>query len=244
MSTLFLNQDAVNLNDLFLNEDWKLVQIYKNIYNLLVKGKELGWIVKVYEKKKYAKQESIHLNKLKKYSGFPKVLATGFSRTLNYNVLSKEKGQDLYEYGCEKTFSITEIKNIAVQLLKLLVKMQEKNIVHGDIKPENIIYNNKTRKVSIIDFEGKYTKEYASPEQIFGGKVSYKTDVWSVGVLLYWLASKTHPFKNFKELKDKRVKYPREWSKEFQDFLSCLIERDLTLRYDCHEALNHPWIQE
>jgi serine/threonine protein kinase len=239
---IFLNQDATKLEDLFINDEWRLVQLYKNIYNLEVKGRELGWIVKVYDKKKYAKQESVNLNKLKKFTGFPTVLATGFSSSLNYNVISKVKGVDLHDY-CNKKKNITEpeAKVIAKQILTLLCKVHSKKIIHGDIKPENIIYNPKTKVVTIIDFEGKYTREYASPEQVFNGRVTDKTDTWSVGVVIYWLLDKTHPFKGFRELRDKRISYPSWWSSDLKDFLSCLLERDVTLRYDCEEALNHPW---
>ena len=244
---IFLNMDAVGLDDLFLNDDWKLVPMYKNIYNLYVQGEELGWIVKVYEKKKYAKQESMNLNKLKNYPGFPKLLATGFSIKLNYNVISKENGLDLHEY-CSTTgkkFFEREVKDIARELLKLISKMHKKKIIHGDIKPENIIYDPASRKLSLIDFEGKHTREYASPEQIFSGiAVTNKTDLWSLGVVLYWLMTATYPFANYKELRDKRLKLPVRWSSEFKEFIYCLIERDISLRYDADEALNHTWIQE
>lgn len=244
---IFLNMDAISLDDLFLNEDWKLVPIYKNIYDLHVHGKPLGWVVKVYDKKKYAKQESVNLTKLKNFSGFPKLLATGFSNKLNYNVISKQDGLDLYEYCATtgKVFREREVKDIARELLKLISKMHKKKIIHGDLKPENIVYDPASRTLSLIDFEGKHTKEYSSPEQIFPGKtVTCKTDLWSLGVVLYWLMTANYPFADYKELRDKRLKLPVTWSSEFKQFIYCLIERDISLRYNADEALNHTWLQE
>ena len=95
---IFINKDAIKLEELFLNENWCLSEIFDRVYSISVKNKKLKWLVKIYDKKKYAKRESENLNKLRRIEGVPKVLAVGLSDNLNYVILSEAPGMDLFEY--------------------------------------------------------------------------------------------------------------------------------------------------
>jgi len=240
---IFINKDAVKLEELFLNENWCLSEIYDRIYSISVGNQKLKWLVKIYDKKRYAKLESENLNKLKKISGIPQILAVGFSTHLNYIILSEATGMDLFEYiKLNGVFNEKDIKILVKQLLIILKKTHNCNIIHKDIKPENIIYDSITKKITLIDFEEKYTDYYRSPEQIHSKNLSGKTDIWSLGVTLYFLIIGDVPFHSEKEILYKKLVFPKKWSEHFKDFMECLIERNVELRYDTRDALNHIWL--
>ena len=107
-----------------------------------------------------------------------------------------------------KSISIKEIKNISIQILKALAYAHSQNIVHRDIKPQNIIITNKNQ-VKIVDFGIAKTlsastttttgifigsPSYISPEQADGKKVDRRADIYSFGIMLFEILSGRLPF--------------------------------------------------
>jgi serine/threonine protein kinase/Tfp pilus assembly protein PilF len=103
---------------------------------------------------------------------------------------------------------IDEILNITKQICEGLFEAHKADIVHRDIKPENILIDGRGR-VKILDFGlaklkgvSKLTKEsstlgtiqYMSPEQIQGKEVDQRSDIFSLGVVLYELLTGEVPF--------------------------------------------------
>ena len=114
------------------------------------------------------------------------------------------------------TLSEKQILDIGIQVAEGLAAAHEKGIVHRDIKPENIMIR-KDGIVQIMDFGlAKLYKEsnvsrltkpgiavgtmgYMSPEQVQGLDVDHRTDIFSLGVVLYELLAGEAPFKGIHE---------------------------------------------
>jgi serine/threonine protein kinase/Tfp pilus assembly protein PilF len=100
------------------------------------------------------------------------------------------------------------IINIAIQICEGLDEAHKRGVIHRDIKPQNIIIDSEER-IKILDFglaklEGVtgLTKEfytlgtlnYMSPEQINGEELDQRSDIWSLGVVLFELIAQELPF--------------------------------------------------
>lgn len=230
-----LDNDSVNL---------KTVKKFERIHSLNIDSKQTKWFVKTYKDTDHAKREFENLSILKDIQGVPKVVSVWFSDTVNYLLITKFTGKDLFDHVLtnKKVFNEKQTKQIAKNILKILYNIHKNNIVHGDIKPENIIYDEVCEKINIIDFEEKYTEEYRSPEHVKSKNISFKTDLWSLGVSLFFISSGKLPFKNKAEILHKTIKYPSFFSSQYIDFLENLLERDPHFRYDTRKALRHKWI--
>ncbi len=119
------------------------------------------------------------------------------------SILLKEKGK----------YSLSEAITIAIKVANALGEIHNANIVHRDIKPHNIVLNENTGNLNIIDFgtasllakqnafipltsslEG--TLAYISPEQTgrMNRSVDYRTDFYSLGITLYQILTGDLPF--------------------------------------------------
>jgi len=103
---------------------------------------------------------------------------------------------------------INEVARIASQVAQGLAKAHSSGIIHRDIKPANIIIT-EDRTVKLLDFGGAMmagrglltdagtalgTVAYMSPEQTSGHSVDQRTDIWSLGVVLYEAITGQRPF--------------------------------------------------
>ncbi len=109
---------------------------------------------------------------------------------------------------------IATVVDLAIQVGKGLAKAHQNGIIHRDIKPANLIVT-KDGLVKIVDFglaklggATRITKTgttmgtpaYMSPEQVRGVDVDHRTDIWSLGVIMYEQLSAELPFKGEYEM--------------------------------------------
>lgn len=127
----------------------------------------------------------------------------------HYIVMEYIEGVTLSDYiKDKKVLSDEEAMSIAIQICKALVHAHENNIVHRDIKPHNILLA-KDGVVKVADFGiAKATSNktltlsgrtigsvhYFSPEQARGGFVDHRTDLYSLGCVIYEMVTGRLPY--------------------------------------------------
>lgn len=95
-----------------------------------------------------------------------------------------------------KTLSVEKLVPIFVQVASALVHMHRRGVLHADMKPNNVVVNQRTNQAKVIDFglawvkgepKGRVqgTPEYIAPETVASGVVSEKTDIFNFGATMY-----------------------------------------------------------
>jgi serine/threonine protein kinase len=123
------------------------------------------------------------------------------------------EGQSLKDVIAGKELPIDRILEICIQVCEGLQAAHDKGIIHRDIKPSNILLDSHGR-VRIVDFglaairgAEHLTKTgstlgtigYMSPEQVQGEEIDQRSDLFSLGVVLYELVTRQDPFKRDSE---------------------------------------------
>jgi len=184
---------------------------------------------------------------------------------LIYEFLS---GGELFERITSEGYNMSEaeVVNYMRQVCEGVKHMHEKNIIHLDIKPENIMCTKKdTTDVKLIDF-GLATKldpnelvkistgtaEFAAPEIVEREPVGFYTDMWAVGVLAYVLLSGLSPFAGENDIETLKNVKACDWdfdedsffsvSNEAKDFIRKLLTKNKEKRMTAHECLIHSWL--
>ncbi|MBR5684443.1 MAG: Stk1 family PASTA domain-containing Ser/Thr kinase [Ruminococcus sp.] len=138
-----------------------------------------------------------------------KIYDVGFSEKIQYIVMEYIDGITLKEYiEEEKVLTWKDTVHFVIQILRALQHAHDKGIVHRDIKPQNIMmFTDGTIKV--MDFgiakfareEGKTATDqaigsvhYISPEQASGSVTDAKSDIYSVGAMMYEMLTGKKPF--------------------------------------------------
>ena len=173
-----------------------------------------------------------------------------------YNVMEYAKGGELTQLiNSKDEIPETRIKDIYKQIYKAVQYIHNKNIIHRDLKTNNIVFLDEEKThVAIIDFGISSTScggdvlkagtlKYLPPEILNGGtfKNSNKIDMWALGIILYLLYFKKFPYdgKNFSEIK-KRIFYePLFYPKNVKirksliNLIDKLLDKDYTTRISC-----------
>ncbi len=146
----------------------------------------------------------------------------GESGDTNYIVSEFIEGETLREHFGKSPLKLAEVLDISVQIVDALVAAHKAHIIHRDIKPENIIVRPdgyvkildfglaklvEPKNKSLIGLEDETAKQnntakgmilgtvnYMSPEQAKGERVDERTDIFSLGVMIYEMLTGSTPF--------------------------------------------------
>ncbi|WP_293090155.1 serine/threonine-protein kinase [Okeania sp. SIO3B5] len=194
----------------------------------------------------------VQLDKIGKHPQIPELLASVEHDGHRYLVQEYIEGRDLATELIEDgVFSEHKIWQILNQLLPVLEFIHDHHLIHGDIKPENIICRTKpgtnTKEFVLVDFGVTISAtgdllsigsingsaEYAAPEQT-KGKVYPNSDIYSLGITCLHLLTMVSPFELFDIKADKWVwrdylKHPI--SRHLGRILDKMVQRDHRQRY-------------
>ncbi|QWD98475.1 protein kinase [Polynucleobacter sp. MG-5-Ahmo-C2] len=159
----------------------------------------------------------------------PKFLGAGNMATRPYIAMERVEGrplEDLIQEG--KVFTIDEVVRIGADLAQAVQSLHSQDAIHLDIKPENILIDAKG-KLTLIDFglshherypdllaeemrKGIGSAPYISPEQVAGVRSDSRSDIYSIGVIMYELLTGELPFGNPQTMSGLRR---RMWAEPF-----------------------------
>ncbi|XP_019880244.1 serine/threonine-protein kinase D3 isoform X2 [Aethina tumida] len=184
-------------------------------------------------------------------------------------VMEKLKGDMLEMILSHEKGRLTErvTKFLITQILIALKHLHSKNIVHCDLKPENVLLSSDAEypQVKLCDFgfariigEKSFrrsvvgTPAYLAPEVLRNKGYNRSLDMWSVGVIVYVSLSGTFPFNEDEDINEQiqnaAFMYPpnpwKEISSDAIDLINNLLQVKQRKRYTVDKSLQHIWLQD
>ncbi|XP_035268295.1 serine/threonine-protein kinase 17A [Anguilla anguilla] len=169
----------------------------------------------------------------------------------------------------EEAFKEGDVKRLMRQILEGVAFLHRSNVVHLDLKPQNILLTSvdPLGDIKIVDFglsrmvsstqelrEIMGTPEYVAPEILNYEPISTATDMWSIGVLAYVMLTGTSPFlgddkqETFLNISQINISYTEEELEGLEqpaiEFMKSLLIKEPQNRATAEECLQHPWLQQ
>jgi len=154
-----------------------------------------------------------------------------------------------------------QLKDLFLQIIRGFEYLHSKNILHRDIKPQNILIKGGEVKICDFGFSSMIkdqlqmnsticgTPLFMSPEVLNFQPYSFKSDIWSLGILFYLVAYGKHPFNNPKSIENYReflinkIHYPFTFSDAFIDLLKNMMKINYNERFSFNQLLQHQWFK-
>lgn len=189
-----------------------------------------------------------------------------------YIVTELVTGGELFDRIISKThYNEKEARDLVKVLLITVQYLHNCGIVHRDLKPENLLLcsDDNDAELKVCDFglakrisdlsdsePTLGTPAYIAPEILRGDKYGQEVDVWSMGVIIYFLIAGIPPFyvedpadikKLFKKIKEGKYVFWEEYfsnvSKEAQDMIKCMLTVSQKDRWTIDQLMEHPWLK-
>ena len=206
----------------------------------------------------------IHKNIIKMYSSYT------YNDCL-YNVMEYAEGGELTQILTNEKEMLTDdkIKNIFQQIHNAVKFIHSKNVIHRDLKTNNILFLDKERtQVVLIDFGISGICNGMSREVIKAGTLKYvppelasgmvyqsspKIDIWALGIILYLMTFKKFPFDGTdKEVANKIINEPLKFEfdkshkikKSLLKLIDGLLRKNPGFRIDINDPLFDEWYND
>jgi len=161
-------------------------------------------------------------------------------------------------------FAESEVQNVSLQMLRAVAYLHAHGIAHRDVKPENFVYESSDpgALLKLVDFGFSQewdevdlmtascgTMAYMAPDVMRPGGYTTKSDVWSVGVIVFMLHSGSLPFQESEDEVRGAIQRGVEWdavkldvTAAAMDFVKGLLVVESFHRMSALEALRHQWL--
>jgi tetratricopeptide (TPR) repeat protein len=178
-----------------------------------------------------------------------------------YIVMQYVEGRSLRDIIQDMKLSLDAILDLAIALCEGLKEAHMADVVHRDIKPSNILIDKQNRP-KLLDFglatiKGKEkltrtgstvgTIGYMSPEQVEGKETDQRSDIFSLGIVLYEMITGRRPFRGENEAAtmhsilhdspEPLARYKSDVPDELQKALDKALDKDLETRYQTVDGL-------
>ena len=181
------------------------------------------------------------------------IFDAGEEHDLAYIAMEFLKGKDLVDFCKDANLlPVPKVLSIVARVAEALAYAHKQNVVHRDIKPANIMYELDSDTVKVTDFgiaritDSSKTKtglvlgtpSFMSPEQIAGKKVDGRSDLYSLGVMLFQMLTGVLPFRGdsmaelMYKIANEEAPDIRVVRKEIPDALAQVVSKALAKRSD------------
>ena len=165
----------------------------------------------------------------------------------------------------KEPLSIEEIKEILLDLNKGFKEINDNKIIHTSIKPSNILLSINKSKINKICFKisefglSKLLKENKendnnykisetiSPENIKGELITSKSDIWSLGIVIYYMLYKKYPYNGTEYEMIKKLELYNNFSinddKNLNDLLNKMLIPNFNIRISWEQYFQHPFFK-
>ena len=242
---------------------------YGTVYK--AKSKKDNKIVSIKEYFMYQKDaEEIYNNEIKYLEELKSKNIINYINTIkinqNYYIIRN------YYYGTLEDFikvhtkklSLKEIQTILLDLCNAFKLLNEKNLIHRDIKPSNILLslNGKNGYKSILSgiylikkynenskFNLRGIRYICPPEELRKESINMKYDIWSVGVLIYYMIEGKYPFEGTTDVVvlnkiQKGINFNISNDTDLNDLIKKTLEKNVNLRISWKDFFDHPFLKK
>ena len=150
------------------------------------------------------------------------------------------------------------------QLISAVDYLHCAGVAHLGINPQNLLFDDKfdlkltnfSKTVKLDPEAGLLTDLYAetaetAPEMLVSGQYEgRKADIWSCGLLLYFILTKTHPFADLtnpemnNRITNADILYPKYLSENAKKLIKSMLATSPSSRPTSEQIMNHPWMKE